>query len=295
MMILCRNNESIVYIQRFITMINKKDRKAFTLIELLVVIAIIAILAAILFPVFAKAREKARQASCESNEKQLGLGFVQYTQDYDEEYPCPLSGMAATALRGWTGQGWAGEIYPYVKSKGVYRCPDDPILTSYTSYAYNTAFVISPAQVPYVATLAQFNAPAKTVLLSEATNTYYENDVSQPNEQNDPITNGTNYSCWCAAWLTGYLGADNGSFMNNPGVGYNQQQLYSTTGIHTNGSNFLLADGHVKWYLGDRVSPGFDALNANNTASTTGCGAGGNETCADGTNDTTYPITFSAI
>jgi prepilin-type N-terminal cleavage/methylation domain-containing protein len=60
------------------------SKKGFTLIELLVVIAIIAILAAILFPVFAKAREKARQASCQSNEKQLGLGFIQYTQDYDE-------------------------------------------------------------------------------------------------------------------------------------------------------------------------------------------------------------------
>jgi prepilin-type N-terminal cleavage/methylation domain-containing protein len=67
---------------------HEMKRNGFTLIELLVVIAIIAILAAILFPVFAKVREKARQASCASNEKQLGLAFVQYIQDYDESMPC---------------------------------------------------------------------------------------------------------------------------------------------------------------------------------------------------------------
>src|SRR5579872_1765147 len=101
--------------------VSMNRNKGFTLIELLVVIAIIAILAAILFPVFAKVREKARQTSCLSNEKQLGLGFVQYVQDNDETYP--LDGAySGTDL----GQGWGGQIYPYVKSTGVYHCPDDP-------------------------------------------------------------------------------------------------------------------------------------------------------------------------
>ena len=87
--------------------VNQKS-SGFTLIELIVVIAIIAILAAILFPVFAKVREKARQVSCLSNMKQLGLAFVQYSQDYDEVLP---DGTQLT-FGGNCGAGWAGQIYP---------------------------------------------------------------------------------------------------------------------------------------------------------------------------------------
>jgi len=99
-------------------------RNGFTLIELLVVIAIIAILAAILFPVFAQAREKARQASCQSNLKQIGSGWMMYVQDYDEQ----------TAMNAWTTEGqdsgWRAimfyRIQPYVKNEGVVLCPSDP-------------------------------------------------------------------------------------------------------------------------------------------------------------------------
>jgi prepilin-type N-terminal cleavage/methylation domain-containing protein/prepilin-type processing-associated H-X9-DG protein len=105
--------------------------KGFTLIELLVVIAIIAILAAILFPVFAQAREKARAISCVSNLRQITLGILQYNQDYDEAYPMDFY---------WdTNQSYAGESYlwssqkciqPYIKSVGVYQCPDDSFNTT---------------------------------------------------------------------------------------------------------------------------------------------------------------------
>src|SRR5436190_15559888 len=99
-------------------------RTGFTLIELLVVIAIIAILAAILFPVFGRARENARRSSCQSNLKQLGLGLLQYTQDYDEMLPAGYNGVPP-AGNGFWGTGWAGCIYPYVKNGQVYVCPND--------------------------------------------------------------------------------------------------------------------------------------------------------------------------
>jgi prepilin-type N-terminal cleavage/methylation domain-containing protein/prepilin-type processing-associated H-X9-DG protein len=106
---------------------NGRKRTGFTLIELLVVIAIIAILAAILFPVFARARENARRSSCQSNLKQIGLGIMQYTQDYDEKLPVSATANTApyptnnAASNGtWL---WMHEIFPYVKSNQLFVCP----------------------------------------------------------------------------------------------------------------------------------------------------------------------------
>src|ERR1700684_1968201 len=102
-----------------------KKSEGFTLIELLVVIAIIAILSAILFPVFAKVREKARQTSCASNEKQLALGVLQYIQDYDSYYP---RGNQGKDMGGWVGfttnNSWQSLVMPYIKSTNVFFCPD---------------------------------------------------------------------------------------------------------------------------------------------------------------------------
>ncbi|MBI5833531.1 MAG: DUF1559 domain-containing protein [Armatimonadetes bacterium] len=104
-------------------------RRGFTLIELLVVIAIIAILAAILFPVFAKAREKARQSSCISNGKQLGIAILQYAQDYDEQLCPPAVGVVDTP----TAYGWQDLVQPYIKSSQAFDCPSAAIKMRYNA------------------------------------------------------------------------------------------------------------------------------------------------------------------
>ncbi len=111
-------------------------QKGFTLIELLIVIAIISLLTAILFPVFSRVRESARRASCASNLKQIGLGLLQYTQDYDETMPKPWFTNVATNGTNWSwdtatfGEGaatvnykWMDAVYPYIKSEAVFTCP----------------------------------------------------------------------------------------------------------------------------------------------------------------------------
>ena len=126
------------------------SRRAFTLVELLVVIAIIGILAAILFPVFARARENARRASCQSNLKQIGLGLLQYSQDYDEIYIADWfktpdsSNPTATSpgatlppgAAGGVSYKWADAAFPYIKSEQVFTCPSatGKAATPYTYY-----------------------------------------------------------------------------------------------------------------------------------------------------------------
>ena len=142
-------------------------RRAFTLIELLVVIAIIAILAAILFPVFAKAREKARQSSCSSNHKQLSIAFTQYCQDYDEMMP-----RTYIAAGGTVAVRWPVAVTPYVKNLQIFNCPSG---TAYTVDVNNPGADESLSSGYSILfegfrALAQIAKPAETILTGDGSN-----------------------------------------------------------------------------------------------------------------------------
>jgi prepilin-type N-terminal cleavage/methylation domain-containing protein/prepilin-type processing-associated H-X9-DG protein len=258
--------------------------RGFTLIELLVVIAIIAILAAILFPVFAQVREKARAISCLSNVKQIGLGVTQYEQDFDEHCPNGLNPYGG-------GEGWAGQIYPYVKSVKVFKCPDDSTTGNGSSYAFNSN-VTSPnpnptncgSPVPVGMSIAAYNAPAKTVLLAEVQNsTGY--DVSTELTATEGFCGGSpagvgvgqaydpsgyNASSVDAGatsqlkWATGYM-----RFSNAPANVTDEAEFMAALGRHQGGSNFLMADNHAKFLRPSAVGAGY----ATSATNSTFCGA----------------------
>lgn len=173
--------------------------RGFTLIELLVVIAIIAILAAILFPVFAQAREAARKTACLSNMNQIGKGLLMYVQDYDEQYPCVGPGTSSSAITttdmyGNTSPGgdwleirfWSGMIMPYVKNTQVFFCPSGtrensvpklpaPTYSSNTKTIRELGFVLEniawnyDGLTPrYNGTIAALDFPSETMMLMDA-------------------------------------------------------------------------------------------------------------------------------
>ena len=220
-------------------------RIGFTLIEILVVIAVIAIIEAILWPVFAKAREKARQITCVSNERQLGLAFTQYIEDNNERYP---SGVYSPSFSANAGAGWAGEVHGYAGSKALFQCPDDPTAASGRATPISYAFNSNLAKIPQ----ASANAPARTVLIYEmrgivADLTGTNTDVvsAAGNIRNNPV--GTNsYGFDLDKLATGPM---NVSIIDEP----------LPPGRHTDGSNYLAADGHVKYLRGVQISAGATA------------------------------------
>ena len=210
----------------------------FTLIELLVVIAIIAILAAILFPVFARARENARRASCQSNLKQIGLGILQYTQDYDEKYPGPgpnlFDGTAGNGVAGVAGmpgalyygtdvdgdagyhQTWMDMIFPYVKSVQLFDCPSRRAAAFVPSYGYSTA-ISGGLRPDYSGTGTRGTAMSLA-------------EVKRPAEN------------FMALDLNAY-GAD---YASPYGMAYYSTGTLEQMFAHLETANVLYADGHVK-------------------------------------------------
>ena len=252
----------------------------FTLVELLVVIAIIAILSAILFPVFAQAREKGRQASCVSNECQMGMALMQYVQDNNEAYPNGLNFNGAEPI--WAGQGWAGQCFPYIRNVALFRCPSDSSLAATAenaavSYAYNINFVSyqDEDEIPYGLSSAQLTAPARSVLLFEVSNVHA--NVAAEREGAVPGgVEGTDFSAsangldhrlyarkdWSTGsehqYATGYLGGRPAS--NDPAA---KTQFAAVEGRHSGGSDFLFGDGHCRWMRGAHVSSGRSATAPN--------------------------------
>jgi prepilin-type N-terminal cleavage/methylation domain-containing protein/prepilin-type processing-associated H-X9-DG protein len=214
----------------------RSRKSGFTLIELLVVIAIIAILAAILFPVFAQAREKARAISCLSNMKQTMLGEMMYMQDYDETHSWTW---------GWDPSWipWHQQIDPYVKNKQMWKCPDDAWghgqdavdntkPATPVSYSQNFrwpegnwgwgsnsySFLMSPV----ASAEAAITSPATTIFVAERPNWYHQ---------------------WSAGWATEVF-HDYDEF-NMKGGGATR---------HSEGGNYAFSDGHTKWMRKDQTT-----------------------------------------
>jgi prepilin-type N-terminal cleavage/methylation domain-containing protein/prepilin-type processing-associated H-X9-DG protein len=200
-------------------------RRGFTLIELLVVIAIIAILASILFPVFAKAREKARQTSCLSNVKQISLGLMQYAQDYDETMV-----PNATAVYSYVSPDgtpinisppsamlWMYIAYPYMKNVQIYVCPSYTEKWSPTVYDGNCGY--GKNTWLHCASLALIDEPVNTVMVDDCN--YYLADWDVQPDGDVPTS-----------------GSDNASEPRNQ---------------HNEGANFGFCDGHAKWFKSGKV------------------------------------------
>ena len=242
-----------------------QPKNAFTLIELLVVIAIIAILAAILFPVFAQARERARAASCLNNEKQIGLAILQYAQDYDETYPNQWYGYAWGDLSGknlkvntnrlgqstyngkQVGNEWGGtpawQIDSYIKNTQVWVCPSkgrgapDSSLTGFLSYSFNCLGILRSEDY-HGTTFAAVNRPAETLIVAE--------------EAGSTAPGSAGFD---AAWIDNYHAGN--SYPNNPDKdGGTNPRFVTQKNKHFGAINIIYCDGHVKALRPSRLTWG---------------------------------------
>ena len=246
-------------------------REGFTLIELLVVIAIIAILAAILFPVFGSVREKARQISCASNEKQLNLAILQYTEDNDEYFPM-------VNLEGVTGQiGWANLIGPYVKSTPAYHCPDLAVgaisngslavLQATVTYNFNSMLGNTDASIAANGLDVQSTGSQSQAALTQPSSTIDLMDAFPFDASSQrPWGNGNTCSGLILASANGPKNSGDSAgwnnFWGNPcgsqsldylpfGVDWTDE--WGAAQVHNGGLNIGFTDGHVKYFRPEKL------------------------------------------
>jgi prepilin-type N-terminal cleavage/methylation domain-containing protein/prepilin-type processing-associated H-X9-DG protein len=231
----------------------RRPRWGFTLIELLVVIAIIAILAAILFPVFAQARDKARSSACLSNQKQLGNALMMYMQDYDEKTIWFYNASVAAWQKDYYAGYWYHPVMPYAKNADVFRCPSanrssecDPnrkpvanlnrcgfgINVAHVGYASGDPY-LSPGKQGDTRSLASLAEPARTLFLAD----------SQLDPRKDPGLGWQDIKCPIPHRLP--LSNDVDHWVNDKSSGGPDNP--NITRRHVGGANAIFMDGHAKW------------------------------------------------
>ena len=234
------------------TSARKNAKQAFTLIELLVVIAIIAILAAILFPVFARARENARRSSCQSNLKQIGLGILQYNQDYDEKFPLSRTGNFAINGTINAEAPWQATIQPYIKSIQLFKCPSN---SSDAKLSYTNNGLGDTIPVSYASVGADNQSPTlwggKTVI---GTNPYSSSFPS------------TTSLAELASSSQTIMVAEKAANANQDPEFWPYTDHFHFTN-HLNTTNFLFADGHVKSMKLSATGTPINLWNVSNTGS----------------------------
>lgn len=280
----------------------------FTLIEILVVIGVVILVAAVLFPVFASSRENGRRTSCSSNLRTLGLALMMYVQDNNEQGPNGIISPHVTPKQIPVATGWAGRIFPYVKSTTVYQCPDDPTAAQSdsagkpelpVSYGLNSNLSLTPQ-------ISSFSAPAKIVWLFEVVGdrariTEPDEGVQGlgPQDQLSAIGDGTNGSILNVAGLgsgrTTYFAT--GLLDNYAYSGDSSDDYHDEPPRHREGANYLALDGHVAFVRPELVSAGRTAGTETSAETSTGC-SGFVPTitlypCAAGTSHQGHDLTFS--
>ena len=215
-------------------------KRGFTLLEVLIVLFVVCVLAALLFPVGSRSRENARRSSCQSNLKQIGLGFMQYMRDYDEQFPHDYADSDGSGdYNPNFDAGWMRNLQPYLKNTAVFQCPSEPAPYAPPSRETDYWYSAPVAQTERVAVIAEVS---RTVLCGDG--------VAMP-------------SAFVATHGALAYNGDAPALKYNRDIWDISEQTAGQGGHrHLDGLNFLFCDGHVKWMKPEKV--GADAVSKGN-------------------------------